>query len=170
VEELTATSPATSYRAVWVTSGFFGLDASTRTLARRIGLSDAQIGQIESAMYKRMSGPLVNASGMRGRPTAVAVTLPIRKFFDPAFAAENREDSRGWGLVPYGKGRPADALPAKIFLAFGAGLGPDSAPLANRFPERFTLDEFNLEQRDANRPGDTAVIVGLRLVPLAPRR
>jgi len=170
VEELTATSPASSYRAVWVTSGFFGLDASTRALARRIGLSDAQIGQIESAMYKRMSGPLVNASGMRGRRTPVAVTLPIRKFFDPAFAAENREDSRGWGLVPYGKGRPADALPAKIFLAFSAGLGPDSAPLANRFPDRFTLDEFNLEQRDANRPGDTAVIVGLRLVPLAPRR
>jgi hypothetical protein len=107
---------------------------------------------------------------MRGRRSLVAVTLPIRKFFDPAFATENREDSRGWGLVPYGKGRPAETLPAKIFLAFGAGLGPDSAPLANRFPDRFTLDEFNLEQRDANRPGDTAVIVGLRLVPLASRR
>jgi hypothetical protein len=60
-------------------------------------------------------------------------------------------------------------LPAKIFLAYGAGLGPDSAPLANRFPDRFTLDEFNLEQRDVNRPGDTATITGLRLVPLDPR-
>jgi hypothetical protein len=168
VEELRATSPTSGLKTVWVTSAYFGLDSSSKSLARRIGLSDAQIAQIESAMSRRMSGPLVNASGMRDRRTEVTVTLPIRKFFDPAYAPENKEDARGWGLVPAGKGRPQDALPAKIFLAFGAGLGPDSVPLANRFPDRFTNDDFVLEQRDANRPGDTATIVGLRLVPLTP--
>jgi hypothetical protein len=169
VEELRATAPGSTLRTVWVTSSFFGLDAPTRALAKRVGLSDAQIAQIESAMYRRMSGPLVNASGMRGRRVPATVVLPVRKFFDPAYAPENKEDSRGWGLAPSGKGRPGDALPAKIFLAYGAGLGPDSAPLANRFPDRFTLDEFNLEQRDVNRPGDTATISGLRLVPLDTR-
>lgn len=168
VEELRAASPRSSFKTVWVTSAYFGLDSSSKSLARRIGLSDAQIAQIESAMYRRMSGPLVNASGMRDRRTEVTVTLPIRAFFDPAYAPENKESARGWGLVPAGKGRPQDVLPAKIFLAFGAGLGPDSVPLANRFPARFTHDDFTLEQRDVNRPGDTATIVGLRLVPLTP--
>lgn len=166
LEELRATSPTSNFKTVWVTSAYFGLDSSSKSLVKRIGLSDAQIAQIESAMYRRMSGPLVNASGMRGRRTETTVTLPIRRFFDPAYAPENAENARGWGLVPMGKGRPQDALPAKIFLAFGAGLGPDSVPLANRFPERFMYDDFTLEQRDANRPGDTATIVGLRLVPL----
>lgn len=170
LEELRSTSPDSTFRTYYVTSVFFGLDASTKAVANRIGLSSAQITQIESAMYKRMSGPLVNASGMRGRKRPATVIIPVRKFFDPAYAPENKEDARGWGLVPLGKGRPTNALPAKIFLAFGVGLGPDSVPVANRFPDRFTLDEWNLEPKDLNAPGDSATILGMRLVPLQPLR